>query len=249
MLYLTAALRRSLESGLTARVGVRDHAVDELQPPGEHSHLERVHDQRRAHRSCAAPADNHPRVHVDDERGEHEPRPRRNIREIRHPQLVRSISTEPAFHQVRRPRRRPVGTGRDRGLRAGGASYPELAHQSRDTVVVDHQTVFRTQSGFDLPAAIHPVVRLEQAGNQRFEGLIGELPSRRRPRQGRTDSRRGDLQDPANRHDPVMTIRSHERGYFLDPWRSSAAPKKTAASCKTAFARASSRFSFRNAWT
>jgi len=38
---------------------------------------------------------------------------------------------------------------------------------------------------------------------------------------------------------------SHEHGYLF--WRSSAAPKKAAASDKIAFALASSRFSFRNA--
>jgi hypothetical protein len=43
-----------------------------------------------------------------------------------------------------------------------------------------------------------------------------------------------------------MTMSSHERCYLRD-WRSSAAPKKTAASCKIAFALASSRFSLRNA--
>jgi hypothetical protein len=42
-----------------------------------------------------------------------------------------------------------------------------------------------------------------------------------------------------------MTMSSHERGYLF--WRSSAAPKKVAASDKIAFALASSRFSFRNA--
>jgi hypothetical protein len=42
-----------------------------------------------------------------------------------------------------------------------------------------------------------------------------------------------------------MTVSSHERRYLF--WRSSAAPKKAAASDKIAFARASSRFSFRNA--
>ena len=45
----------------------------------------------------------------------------------------------------------------------------------------------------------------------------------------------------------MMTMRSPERASLFD-WRSGAAPKKTAASCKIAFARASSRFSFRNAW-
>ena len=43
----------------------------------------------------------------------------------------------------------------------------------------------------------------------------------------------------------MMTVSSHERRYLL--WRSSAAPKKVAASDKIAFALASSRFSFRNA--
>ena len=43
----------------------------------------------------------------------------------------------------------------------------------------------------------------------------------------------------------MMAMSSHERRYLL--WRSSAAPKKAAASDKIAFARASSRFSFRNA--
>ena len=44
-----------------------------------------------------------------------------------------------------------------------------------------------------------------------------------------------------------MTMSSNEPGYLL--WRSSAAPKKAAASDKIAFARASSRFSLRNAVT
>ena len=45
----------------------------------------------------------------------------------------------------------------------------------------------------------------------------------------------------------MMTVSSHERRYLF--WRSSAAPKKAAASCKIALARASSRFSLRNACT
>ena len=55
----------------------------------------------------------------------------------------------------------------------------------------------------------------------------------------------GDLLPRSDRHDPVMTVSGHERRYLL--WRSSAAPKKAAASDKIAFARASSRFSLRNA--
>ena len=46
----------------------------------------------------------------------------------------------------------------------------------------------------------------------------------------------------------MMTIRNNKRCHFLD-WRSSAAPKKTAASCKIVFARTNSRFSRRNAYT
>ncbi len=40
-------------------------------------------------------------VHVDHERGVHEPGPGCHIREVRYPQLVGSRSTELAVHQIR----------------------------------------------------------------------------------------------------------------------------------------------------
>ena len=68
-------------------------------------HLERIEDEVGAEVVGELPADDHPRVNVEDERDVQPALPRRHVGDVGEPQLVRSLGDEVALDQVRRPGR------------------------------------------------------------------------------------------------------------------------------------------------
>jgi hypothetical protein len=67
--------------------------------PGPQRHFQRVERQSGWHPASNPPPNNPTRVHVDHERGERHPSPRRDVGEIDNPQLVGFRSFELAFNR------------------------------------------------------------------------------------------------------------------------------------------------------
>ena len=81
--------------------------------------------------------------------------------EIADPQLVRSLSTEPAVHQIRCPRRRLVRPGRDRCFGPGRAAYAQLTYQTGDPILVEFDPMLAAKCGFQNRARVTAVVFCE----------------------------------------------------------------------------------------
>lgn len=60
--------------------------------------LERIKHQIGAHAGARPPADDAPREHVQHERDLHEAAPRRDVREVSHPELTGPVRRELALH-------------------------------------------------------------------------------------------------------------------------------------------------------
>ena len=64
--------------------------------------LQRIEHEVGLHGAADSPADDAPRVDINDEGHVYEALPGRDVGEVRHPQLVGSISLELAVHTVQR---------------------------------------------------------------------------------------------------------------------------------------------------
>jgi hypothetical protein len=102
----TAALRRPLEPALHTAVAVVDEPGEVLALTGPDRHIQRVEGQVGAQALGDAPAQDAPAEHVGDERRVREPRPRRHIRDVRDPQLVRCRRLEVPVDQIPRAEQR-----------------------------------------------------------------------------------------------------------------------------------------------
>src|SRR5471032_282468 len=78
--------------------------------------LERVESEIRAQRAGGLPADDHPRVDVDDERDVDESRPGAYIGQVGYPQPVGSAGDEPAIDEIPWPIGFAAGDRRVLGL-------------------------------------------------------------------------------------------------------------------------------------
>ena len=182
-------MRRLLEPKLDAPIGVMNQRRQVCSGAStvEHGHLQRVGDEIGGHRRCSAPADDHPRVHVGDERRVREPGPCRHVGEVAHPQLVRSGRLEASVHQIRRPRRGPIRTGRDRASGACRPANAQLTHQPGDPILVEVDPMLAAHRGFHLAAPIDPIVRVEHLKQLRLDHLVGLASGAHRARHRRSD--------------------------------------------------------------
>jgi len=150
-------LRRPLESGLRAGIGVADEH-ERLGSAGAQRHAQRVEHQRGAHVSGQPPADHVATEHVDDEAEVHPPLPAAQVGEVPHPQTVRRRRGEIPTDQVSGPSRAPI---RDRGAprlaAALGAPQPGLAHQPRHPIT-PHALADAQQRGVHPPLPVALVV-------------------------------------------------------------------------------------------
>ncbi len=78
------------------------------------------------------PADDHPAVHVEDERDVQPATPGRRVRDVREPQLVRSLGDELTLDEVRRPGRGLVDDGGPALLSPLHTPDPQVGHESSD---------------------------------------------------------------------------------------------------------------------
>ena len=124
--------------------------------------LERIEHQLRAHRGVRTPADDPPREHVDDERDVHEAIPRRDVGEVRDPELIRSLRHDVPLHQVIRSRRGGLRPRGDHALAADDAPQPRAAQSPFDRTARDAHALAHELPP-DLPRAVDLVIRAVDA--------------------------------------------------------------------------------------
>jgi len=109
---------------------VVDHV---LRPPLRDGHLERIQHQLGAQMVGHRPADDPTAEGIQHNREGEEARERGNVRDVRHPQLVRCLGREVAVDKIRRRPRLPI-TPRRRGaaLPVAGPRQAGRTHEARD---------------------------------------------------------------------------------------------------------------------
>src|SRR5579885_1505582 len=227
---------------LHAPVGVMDESAEVLTVAGPDRQLERVEREIRAQALRDPPTDDPAGEHVGDERRVREPRPRRNVGDVRDPQPVRCWRLEAPCDEIRRP---GTDIGRDRGAPPSPPDTPtqaELTHQPFDaTARLDDP--FPSQLLVDLARPVHATVLAPHAFDVWLQLLVAYATATRRPRLRRVVRRRGELQRCADRLDPEPVAVHVDVADHLFGRRSSSAPKKAAADFKISFARRNSKFS------
>src|SRR5437899_1057750 len=212
--------------------------------------LECVEDEISGQGRRGPPADNPPRKHVDDERDVDEATPGRDVREVRHPQLIRARRTEISTNQILRSigRRRRLGRRRPRPA-ADRTREPQLAHQAAHAAP-RHAQAFASHLSPDFAGAIHLPILVPDAKNDRSQHVIVLRP-RRAPRgfplfRFVLEVRRwGDRQHPADRLDPIQApMIVDERDHHFARRSSAAWAKYADAFLRISFARRSSKLSF-----
>src|ERR1039458_1297991 len=161
-------LRRPLESALTAGVRVTDEAVERRMSPGPCGHVQGVDHQSGGHRAGGLPSDEAPRVDVDDEGHVDDPRPRRAVGEVGHPQGVGARGREVSIDEVRRPHGGGVGLGGEPLLRP--ARPPDAVGVHEPCHLVPTGTDAGPGGGLgELAASVDRVVVLPELGESRSE--------------------------------------------------------------------------------
>lgn len=129
-LLTVEALRRPVESTLAPAVAVMDQRGQTVAAAIVDRLLERIEDEVGAQRRRHAPADNPAREGVDDQRDVHKPAPRRDVREVGHPEFIRPGRREVPVDQIGGPRAIRLGVRRrDPGAAADHPGEPQGPHQ------------------------------------------------------------------------------------------------------------------------
>ena len=203
-------------------------------PASPRRHVEGVEDEGRRHRPRRLPADQAPRVDVDDEGDVDDARPRRAVGEVRHPQGIGARCGEVALDEVGSPNVGGVGLGGEVLLRPRGSAYAQGTHETGHLVPAGVVAGPMGRLG-ELAAPIDRVVLLPEPFELGSEGGVADGPGRRWPGLGVVVGGGGDLQLRTDRLDSPLTptglavaVGVDEGNYFVRR-RSSSAPKKLAA--------------------
>ena len=94
--------------------------------------LKSIEDEVRRHRTADTPTHDAPGVDVDDEGHVLPALPGRDVREVRDPELVRSLGLELPVDLVQRARRLAIADRRSHDLASHDAAQSEAFHQSFD---------------------------------------------------------------------------------------------------------------------
>jgi len=123
---------RPVESALRTPVRMVDQAVITLRLARVQRLLQSIEDEIRSHRTADAPPDDATGEDIDDEGDVLPSLPRRDVREVGDPELVRPLGPELPINPVQRARRLAVADGRAHDLASHHATQPEPAHQPFD---------------------------------------------------------------------------------------------------------------------
>lgn len=133
-------------------------------------HLERIQGQIGRHAVHGSPAESPLGEHVGDERGERHPRPGRNIREVHHPQLVRSVGSDASLHVANRAKGCGIGLGSDELFAGADAAQPLLANELLDSASSDYDA-FTGQQSPDFAGTATPRTRLRSKNTRRIRKI------------------------------------------------------------------------------
>ena len=178
-------------------------------PPRVQRLLQRVEHKVSLHRTADPPADDAPCEDIDDEGHVHETLPGRDVGEVRHPQLVRTLRLELPVHPVQRACRLGIGHGGAHLLASACTAEAAQPHQPFDGAA-RYGRAFAPQLAPDLVGSIDPQVLVVHALHLRQQARItpGSRGQQRRVALARRVApvrRRGNLQRAADRLDPATS--------------------------------------------
>src|SRR5947207_6798393 len=241
-------LRRPVETGLGAAVGVVDELDVGAGAAQPERHLERVEHEVGAHVRRELPADDHPAVGVEHEREVDEPLPAAQVAQVGDPELVRTRGAEVALDEVGPPQRLRIGLrGAPRLATPLRADEPVGAHQPLHPAA-RHLLAGPPQRLPHPPVAVGVVVSGLQLADPLEQPLVIDSASRataacpllvggRRHTQGLTD-----------RLDPeALALAVDERAHLSRSWSRSLA-YYTYSAFKISFARRNSNTSLLSFW-
>src|SRR5437867_6618885 len=203
------------------------------------------------HRTRHAPADDAAGVDIDHKRDVDETRPRGDVTEVGHPQLVRTTRLELPVHPIERPLCAIVCNRRAALTPAHSALQAQRVHQTLDRAASNHDILARELPPH-LARTIDAEILVVDAADLRRERTITLQSRRQLPRVSLARLvlvvlRWGDRQLRADRLDPVLgPVGVNERHHHFGRRSSSAWAKKADALRRISLARFSSRFSRSN---
>src|SRR5579884_4018239 len=156
-------------------------------------HVERIENEFCPQMISHCPTDDAAAVDIEHNGEKQKAVPRRNIRDVRNPELIRSARCEVAVDQIRCRARVFVAHGCFKAFSPCGALDFALSHDARDALVA-HAKAFISQVVLQSRAAV-VVTRLTM---QRFKAIskqqVRSLSLRRRPLQPRIITARGNTE-------------------------------------------------------
>lgn len=164
-------LRRPVESALGPSVGMMNQSPVLVRLAGIQRLFKCIQNKVRGHRRADAPANNTAGEHVDHECHVQPALPCRDIRKIRHPELIRSVSLELPVDSVQRARRAHIGNRCANTLTANCATQALQLHQPSDRAAC-HRNTFPVHLLPDLRHAIDLHVGLPDTLDLRLQKLI-----------------------------------------------------------------------------
>ena len=126
-------------------------------------HVERIEHELRLEIRVQSPTDNPAAEDVEHDRYEEESGKRRNVRDIRYPQLVRCIRGEVPIDEIGRRPRMAIAKGRNERFSAAGALNTALLHEPCNALVARTDT-----SVTKICLNARATVRLERRVVERF---------------------------------------------------------------------------------
>jgi hypothetical protein len=185
------------------QLGVRDVATPDR-------HLERVEHEIGAEMIRDLPADDHAGEHVEDERDVAPAFPCRGVGDVREPQLVGSLRTEVAAHQIRCPRRGRVRDRCEALLAPLHASQAHLGHEPLHGAASDHEAL-AAQLLVDPPRSVAVVVGVPHPLDLDLEALVADRSRRAGSTLRRVIRPFRELEGPTHHpHRPAVTVRVDE---------------------------------------
>ncbi len=193
---------------LNAAIAVMDEPVDVV--ASAERLFERVECEVGSQRWRHAPTDDGAREDIDDEGDVREAFPRRNIRDVGDPKLIRAVRTKLPLDEVRHAFGKFARLRRDdERLASSGAAQARVSHETFDGAACDFAAFF-AELPPHLRGAINAVVtRCVNAPHLGQKLFVTQLPKRatariKSSRRVFVVGRRGHLQHVANALDPVL---------------------------------------------
>lgn len=142
--------------------------------PGPDRLLQRVQDELGAHARADPPAEDPAGTGIDDERDIDPPRPRRDVRDVGHPQPVRHQRCKTATDKVQRPLGGRISDGRALHLATTCPFQSRTTHEPLDRAT-RHEDAFAVELQPDLASLVDAEVGLVDPADLDEQGLIALL--------------------------------------------------------------------------